>query len=701
MERDDTTNIAVYEAVPDEAEYISTELRNAGLLVKPFAFTESDQLDEIMVRHRIDLIFCGTDDKLLSMTCQIANKHQDLIPVIAVDSDTDTASVIRAMNNGARDLVSRNQPEHLRLVAQRELKGIQRSKGMEEFKQAYQESEKRCRSLLDSSRDAIAYIHEGMHIYSNGVYVDMFGFEDKDDLEGLPILDMVAEDEHQRFKEFLSGYDESTDETVEIRCVRDDGTEFAAAMQFSRASIDGEACTQVLIRDRAISDEVINELEELKTLDRASGLYNRQAFLGEVEQSITDVTGGQKPGIILYVELDKFDSIKAQMGIENIDTVIGAVGKLIKQTIETDDFAARFGENSYTILTRQADTKQVGAKAKNLIEALNTIVEAGNRSMEISVSIGIATISKKIKSPYEILACADVACSEAKGKGGNTIAVYKDPEEEAEKTATQNDLRWVNLLKNALENNLFKLAFQPAISLKDSEEEIYDVLLRLYDENDEEIMPCDFLPAAEKSGMINLIDRWVIGRALHMLAEKQKEGANTSLFIKLSGSAYSDESLLPWLYERSKASRVDPQRLIFEVSECDVVGHISQVAKFCRTLKKMRSRIVIGSFGKEEEPFKMFKTVPADFIKISQTLTDKVGSDNAMLGKVTSMVDEAHSMDKEVVAPNVESAESMAVLFQCGFDFIQGNFLQEPDVVMQYDFGDGEKSIHSSQLAMK
>lgn len=261
MERDDTSNIAVYEAVPDEAEYISTELRNAGLLVKPFAFTESDQLDEIMVRHRIELIFCGTDDKLLSMTCQIANKHQDLIPVIAVDSDTDTASVIRAMNNGARDLVSRNQPEHLRLVAQRELKGIQRSKGMAEFKQAYQESEKRCRSLLDSSRDAIAYIHEGMHIYSNGVYVEMFGFEDKDDLEGLPILDMVAEDEHQRFKEFLSGYDESTDETVEIRCVRDDGTEFAAAMQFSRASIDGEACTQVLIRDRAISDEVIHELE--------------------------------------------------------------------------------------------------------------------------------------------------------------------------------------------------------------------------------------------------------------------------------------------------------------------------------------------------------------------------------------------------------------------------------------------------------
>ena len=700
MERDDTTNIAVYESVPDEAEFISTELRNVGLIVKPYAFKDNDQLDEILLRHRIDLIFSGTDDKLLTMFCQIARKQTDRIPVIAVSSDTDTASVIRAMNNGARDLVSRNQPEHLRLVAQRELDSIQRSKGMEEFKQAYQESEKRCRSLLDSSRDAIAYIHEGMHIYSNDVYIEMFGFEDKDDLEGLPILDMVAEDEHQRFKEFLSKYDESTDETVEIRCVRDDETEFAAAMQFTRASIDGEACTQVLIRDQAVSEEVIHELEELKTMDPASGLYNRQAFLGQVEQAIADLQDEQDSGALLYVEIDKYDAVKTHMGIENIDAIVASVGKIIKDTADSEDFAARFGENSYTILTREIALDKNLAKAQRLLEALNSIIEAGNKSMEITASIGLAAITSKVKSPYELLARADDACSKARENGGNKVEEYKDPEKEAEAAAAQNDLKWVELLKNALENNLFKLAFQPAIALNDSEDQIYEVLLRLYNENKEEIPPADFLPAAEKTGMINLIDRWVIGRALHMLAEKQKENSDISLIIKLSGSAYTDEGLLPWLYKQSKTLQVEPTRMIFEVTADDAAGHISQVDKFTKTLKKMRCRVVLSKFGLADDPFRIFKTIAADIIKVSPELTRRVASDTAVLEQLTEMVQKAKDLEKPIMAPHVESAEGMAFIFQCGFDFAQGNFLQEPDVVMSFDFGDSEKSVHSGQVAI-
>lgn len=701
MERDDTTNIAAYEAVPDEAEFISTELRNAGLVVRPFAFTNSNQLEDILSRHRIDLIFCSTDEKALGPTCQLASHHKDHIPVIAIASDTDTASVVRAMNSGARDLVSRNQPDHLRLVAQRELKSVVHSKNMYEFKQAYNESEKRCRSLLDSSRDAIAYIHEGMHIYSNGVYVEMFGFEDKDDLEGLPILDMVVEEEHQRFKKFLANYDkEATDESVEIRCVRDDDTEFAAHMRFSKASIDGEACTQVLIRDQAISDEVIHELEELKTLDTTSGLYNRQAFLDQTQQAITDVNNGERPAVILYIELDKFDDIKAHMGIENIDAITASIGKIIKSAADADDFAARFGENTYTILTRGGDLKIISAKAQKLVKALNTIIETGNKSLQITASLGLAAVRNNTKSPYEILACADVAVKEAKESGGNTIAAYKDPVKEAKDSASQDDLRWVNLLKNALENNLFKLAFQAIVSLKDSDEQIYEVLLRLQDEKGEEIKPGEFLPAAEKSGMINLIDRWVIGRALHMLAEKQKEESNTSLFIKLSGSAYSDESLLPWLYERSKASKIEPQRMIFEVTESDANSHISQVAKFCRTLKKMHCRIVVSKFGMTEEPFKLFKTIPVDFIKVSAELTSKIGTDPTMMERMMALVETAHTMDKSVLAPHVESAESMATLYQCGFDFIQGHFLQEPDIVMQFDFGESEKSAQQLQATV-
>ena len=147
----------------------------------------------------------------------------------------------------------------------------------------------------------------------------------------------------------------------------------------------------------------------------------KPGHINQVEQAITDVNSGQKAAVVLYAEIDKFENVKTQMGIENIDTIISAIGKIIQQHTDPDDFAARFGENSYTILTREADTGKIGTNAKSLIKALNTIVEAGDKSMQITASLGIAAISKKIKNPYEILACADVACSEAKEKGGNTF----------------------------------------------------------------------------------------------------------------------------------------------------------------------------------------------------------------------------------------------------------------------------------------
>jgi len=703
LDRDDTINLAIYEAAPDEAEYIATELRNSGHAVKPYAYENQEELVEILDGNRIDLILCSTDPKELSATTRLAEESSSRIPVIAIASDADTASVILAMQGGARDLVSRNQPEHLKLVVERELRDVDQCRSMHQYQDAYQESERRCRSLLDSSRDAISYIHDGMHIYANNVYVEMFGFEDAEDLEGLPILDMIAEEEHSRFKEFITNYAKQENkgtENTDIRCVRDDGTEFEATMELTQASIEGEACTQVIIRDQAISQSMINELELLKTQDPVTGLYNRQAFLEEMDLAIQDVQQGHRPGVVFYVEVDKFENIKHTMGIENIDQAISLIGKTIADIIDDSDFGARFGEHIFTILCRDKDVGHIGVKSKRIIKALNCIVEAGDKSMPMTASMGIASIRSTTKNAYETLACAESACSESKEKGGNTIVAYKDPEKEAEKKASQEELRWVTLISEALDNNRFNLAFQPIVSLKETSEEIYEALLRLNDENGEEIMPGLFLPAAEKTGMINKIDRWVIARSLHLLAEKQREGGDTCLFIKLSGSAYSDESLLPWLYERTKASKVETHRLIFEINESDAATHIKKIAHFSRTLKKMRCRIVVSKFGHSDDPFKLLKTIPVDFIRVSSSLTSKIGSDPAMMEKITEIVEQAHGLEKPVIAPHVENAESMAVLFQCGFDYIQGNFLQEPDIVMQFDFGDNEASMHKSQLGV-
>jgi diguanylate cyclase (GGDEF)-like protein/PAS domain S-box-containing protein len=689
--------MAIIESSPDEAEFIATELRNKGHVVKPHPVKNTEALDDLLSETSADVIFSATGKDNIEESCRLVAERKLNIPVIAIASDTDTISVINAMRAGARDLVSRNQPEHLVLVTERELENSFKYRDMDEFQTAYEESEKRCRTLLDSSRDAIAYIHDGMHIYANGVYLEMFGFQDMDDIEALPILDLVAEEEHKQFKEFISNYGkEQQAENVEVRCVRDDETEFEAAMEFSRASVEGEPCTQVIIRDRAVSQEMLQELETLKAYDALTGLLNRQAFLEEMQNTVIDVQKGKNPGVVFYIDIDHFEEATRTLGIESIDTIISSVGKIIAEHIPAEDRAARFGDHVFTVLTHQKDLKQIQKTAVDLLKALDTIVETTDKSMQITCSLGITSIPANTKSPFEILARADSACNVAMEKGGNTLQVYKDPKKEAQE---KGQLQWVQRLKSALEENRFNLAFQPVVSLRDDPGQKYEVLLRMTEKDGTEILPSEFMPAAETTGMINMIDRWVISRSLHLLTEKQAEGINLSLFIKLSGSVYSDEALLPWIYERIKAEKVDPSHLIFEIKETDAVSHIKQAGQYSRTLKKIRAQVVIGEFGLTKEPFKLLKSVSVDILKVSSKLTRNIGTDDSMLDKLSRLVSDAHDMDKPVIAPHVENAQDMAVLYQCGFDYIQGNFLQEPDVVMSFDFGDNEASVHSRQNA--
>ena len=687
MKKDQTINIAVYESAPDEVELIATELRNAGHVVKPFAFKTPDHLKKILAKNRIECVYCSADESVLTPTCQILDNHQYHIPIIAVATDTDTASVVKALEKGARDLVSRNQSAHLRLVTERELKNMYHYRSMHKYQGAYEESEKRCHSLLDSSREAIAYIHDGMHTYSNGVYAKVFGFDSSEELEGLPILDLITVEDQQQFKELLVEYDTKTDsQEYDISCRRNDDTEFSASIELAPANIDGEACTQIIVRDHASSVTMINELKTFESQDTVTGLYNRQTFIEEVEQAIVDVRTGSSPGVVFYIDIDKFSKVQGAIGMEKMDAVISTVGRIIADALAPNDFGARFGEHVFTILTKEKHIKAIRSRARKLVKSLNTVIEVGELSTPITVSLGLASIHSTTRSAYEVLTYADLACNTAKESGGNRAEAYKDIEKKAKKQAIQDNLRWINLLKNAMENNIFYLAFQPVVSLTSTGDEIYKVLLRLNSEDGKKIDNSEFLLKAERVGMINLVDRWVIRRTLHILGSKEYRDSKVSLLIKLSSSAYSDKNLLPWLFERVKSAKIKPSRLIFEITESGAAQYIKKTANFSRTLRMMKCRTAITQFGMDNNAPKLLKVVPADFIKVNPALTCDISNDPIAMQKVKELVQTAHTMDKPIIASHVENAESMAAVFQCGFDFVQGHFLQKPDTVMRFDF---------------
>ena len=192
------------------------------------------------------------------------------------------------MQAGARDLVLREPAEHLTMVVEREFEALLQRRALHHYKKNYQESQTRARALIDSSRDAITYVHDGMHVYANSVYLGMFGFTEIEEVEGTPIMDMVAPTDHAKLKDFLRRYSkgESSDTTLQVQGLRPDTSHFNALMEFAHASIGGESCTQIIIRDQSSSKELEQKIKHLSKQDLLTGLYNRQYFIEDLEQNL-------------------------------------------------------------------------------------------------------------------------------------------------------------------------------------------------------------------------------------------------------------------------------------------------------------------------------------------------------------------------------------------------------------------------------
>jgi len=184
---------------------------------------------------------------------------------------------------------------------------------------------------MESSRDSIAYVHEGMHIFANGSYLEMFGFDNLEEIEGTPILDMVAPDEHASFKDFLRSFGKEghEDTTLETRGMLPDGNFFAAIMEFDTASIDGEPCTQIIIRSQGVNNkELEQKIKFLSNQDVFTGLFNRQYFIEELELAVTNVVAGTESAAIVYLLVDNFKEIKDNVGIGIADMVISDIADL-------------------------------------------------------------------------------------------------------------------------------------------------------------------------------------------------------------------------------------------------------------------------------------------------------------------------------------------------------------------------------------
>jgi len=610
------------------------------------------------------------------------------VALIAMAKKVNTEVVVRAIDEGAQDVVASDSLEHLIQVIKRESYHINIWRRAMRLELEFQESEKRCQNLLSNSKDAVAYVHEGMHIFANEVYLDLFGKPDFDELEGTPIIDMVDPSQQNELKVFLRGLSKNENETneLDLELIHSSGEKISATLEFSRASYDGEPCTQILIRSSADTSELEEQINYLHQHDLITGLFNRQHFMDELKTSITQAINGMHKSFIVYVAIDNFQTIRDMVGISGCDTLITDVARILQDNAGEEDVVARFGAYSYTCLGKVSDKQKAEAYAKTIPELVEQhISEIGNQSISATCSVSVVFIDENSPdSANEIISRAEKTCDEVQTAGGNEARIYVP--KAGEITQDEEDGIAADLIKDALNHNRIRGLYQPIVGVKAQGGERYISSLEITSDAGHVMQEQDFRPAAERTGTAKMLDRWRILHAIKKVKDTSRSGRSIEFFLPLSAGSIKDPGLAIWVSENIAREKINGKQLVFMIDETQAVNQLKAAKALAGGLQQIHCQFAIDEFGTGINPFQLVKHIDADYVRINHVYMENLAQNNENQDSIRELAYQAIDMEINTITPGVTDAAVLSVLWTLNVDFVQGDFLQPAQKELNYDF---------------
>ncbi|KZC16420.1 diguanylate cyclase [Rhodanobacter sp. FW510-R12] len=676
MKKDYVIKILFIESSLEEAEQIISLLRNTGIAVRPARATNVEQMQAAVNELEPDVVMF--DPAITSIGLEEAVKVLDAYgrdyALMGLVNNIDNQIVADLFVHGARGVASRSQPKQLVAVLQREFESLQTRRQVRRLETALRESERRCDALLDSSTDAIAYVHEGMHVRANHAYLQTFGYDDFDDLLGLPVLDMIDSANAEEFKTLLKGHarQEKLPSQLTLHARRADGSQFDASVEFAQATFEGEPCLQIVFRRQLVDPGMLERLQR----DQVTGLFNRARMLECIDDAVTAAAKGKKGQSLLLVEPDNWAALVGGIGLGKADELLAGFADRIRMLLGADDVAGMLAEHTLGVILDSRTDEAIKEWITRLQHSVSSeIFDAGSRSITVTASVGGSLLGEKNANTELLLNQASQALRTAQSLGGSQVELH-DPAAR-EKADEERERYWLDLLRKALTGEGMVLYHQQTISLQDAEGDYSELLLRMNGPQGE-VLPGFFMPIAEKHGLTGAIDRWVLDQAITALQAREGQGQQTTFFIKLTAASLQDNQLLAWLGERLKQARLKRGQLVLEMTESKVMTLLRPAQEFVNGWKKLGGRFALEQFGSGLNSFQLLNHVDADYLKIDRSYMADLPQHPESQKKITEICHQARELKRLTIAEWVEDATSTSLLFACGVDFVQGNFLQQP-----------------------
>ncbi|MFW6094574.1 MAG: EAL domain-containing protein [Pseudomonadota bacterium] len=687
--------LLIAESSENAAHEFDSTLRDAGIATR-LRVTDLTRAPEDL--PTADLMLCNAGLPQLERRLGVLKAKAPHVPIILVNPAEGALTTAEGMRLGAADVVPHGDPETLVLVFRRELAHVCQAQRLRELDRALEEAEQRCQLLLQSSRAAIAYVHEGMHIHANAGYLELFGYDDPDALIGVPLMDLMSEQSGDALKQELRRFRQDGEERhVEFVGRSAGGDEIRGSLTLAHAEYEGEPCMQVMVRAAAAATANGADAPAQAPSPAAAETNGSEpghdgggsgvgAFLARARDLVAT---GDAFRAVVVAEVDGFRSFQERLGLRSAEMLGGYIQSLITDFLKQGP-CGRLSPHQFVFTVADDDRAAALARLEGLRSAAESLMmEIDGKTERATVSIGGAELDDDADDDADgvleaAVNAAFAAALNCETDGGNRVELLS--REVAREKPGSEAGRILAQINEAIDGQHFLLLFQPIISLRGDADEHYEVFLRMVEGSGEHVAPNEFLRTAVEHGVAAKIDRWVILQSIKMLSTHRSKGHNTRLTINVTANSIQDPEFLQWLGVAIKAARLPSDAVIFQVTEQDAAGQVKQTREFVEGLRAMHCRASLSRYGLADNATSILEQIPADFVKLDGSHVERLMDQPALKDELTAMIRDLQSRGKLTIIPMVESAGVLSALWQAGANYIQGHYLQEPTTEMDFDF---------------
>jgi multidomain signaling protein FimX len=710
----DTVNVLILTSQANEAQDLITALRNGGLPAHGVHTQHPEQLAELAAAESCDLILCCVYDSKIDLQAALT-QYQTLgrdVPLILIaDGQTPPETLIQALHSGARDLTERDDPSRLPLVVAREYGDLQARRTLAQLREQLERCEERARTLVEASDEASAFVQQGIHLSTNRAYRDLFGFAQPEDLDGYPILDLVAPQHQAEVKAFLRKHEAGDPEcpgSLDLICLRTDGSRFDAELSVTTAETDGEPCLRVAARVKPTAHGAGNAA----AIDADTGLPGRAVLMQELSRRLAAGSGG--PLALILLRVTGLERVAEDQGLSAAFELAARVAKSLRGAVPEGGLLARVTDDAFALVVQAPtaahahtiadDVRQRGCQAlqsRHETRAPTSCVAglalAGPQDRSGAVLLDQAFHDTKIQRARDASpegarqpkpsshsattppATPPPAARQPAGKATRPQSPTPKPGEAG--AAAPDPQVMAALVGEALSGTgkaELRLVYQPIVSLMGDSQEHYSVLVRLLDANQRLYEAKEFMGAAAAGGLVVKLDRWVIQRAIAELASQRANEHRINFFINIAEESLHDEELIIWICDLLRESDARGSWLTFQFPEEEARRNLATLTVLVEGLKKIKCRIALTRCSQLEGPQMLMQSLPVDFLLCAQDLARGLAEDKTKQQQLSAFANLAQEFNVKSIVTGVEDAPALTVLWTAKIDYVQGNFLQRP-----------------------